>query len=293
MQLALLLLKFSSPRTGEALSLIMIGMQLAFITGCSSLFFYPQKAHQDNQHLRQVTYEDVYFQTPDHLTLHAWYLKARRGEKGTILFLHGNAENISTHINNVLWLTDCGYNIFSFDYRGYGKSEGHPTIKGVHTDAQAAIETILSLTQKDDERIIILGQSLGGAIAVYATANSSHKNRIKALITDSAFSDYKVIAREKLALFTITRLFQYPLASLFADEHSPIKWMKRVAPVPVLILHGDKDTIIPPHHSLMLYNEALPPKDFWLVKDAGHVQAFVSKEIRERFLEYLQSIPSR
>jgi fermentation-respiration switch protein FrsA (DUF1100 family) len=291
MQLALLLLKFGYSRPRKNLILIIIILPLVFITACSSLFFYPQKAHRDNQRLRQATYSDVYFRTSDRLILHAWYLKGQNAKRGTILFLHGNAENISTHINNVLWLTEFGYDVFAFDYRGYGKSAGHPTIKGVHIDAQAAIETILNLTQKDDERVIILGQSLGGAIAVYATANSSHKNRIKALIVESTFSDYKVIAREKLALFTITRLFQYPVASLFADEHSPIKWMKRVAPVPVLILHGDTDTIVPLHHSLVLYNEALPPKDFWQVKDAGHIQAFASKEARERLLEYLKSLP--
>jgi fermentation-respiration switch protein FrsA (DUF1100 family) len=290
MQLASLLLKFGCSRPRKNITLIIILLPLVFISACSSLFFYPQKAHRDNQHLRQMSYTDVYFPTSDGLLLHAWYLKGQTAKKGTVLFLHGNAENISTHINNVLWLTECGYDVFAFDYRGYGKSAGHPTIEGVHIDAQAAIETIINLTQKDDERVIILGQSLGGAIAVYATVNSPHKNRIKALIVDSAFSDYKVIAREKLALFTITRLFQYPLASLFADEHSPIAWIKRVAPVPVLFLHGDKDTTVPLHHSLALFNEALPPKDFWPVKGVGHIQSLASKEIREHLLEYLQAI---
>ncbi len=290
MQLALLLLRFLSSRTGKITGIIMIGLPLVLITGCSSLFFYPQKAHWDNPRLKQATYEDLYFQTSDGLALHAWYLKARPEKKGTILFLHGNAENISTHVNNVLWLTDFGYDVFAFDYRGYGKSEGSPTIAGVHADARAALETILGLTQKAGERIIILGQSLGGAIAVHTTANSPHKNRIKTLIIDSAFSDYQVIAREKLALFAVTWIFQYPLAALFADEHSPLKWMKRLAPVPVLILHGAKDTIVPPHHSRMLYDAALAPKDFWLVENAGHVQAFASQEIKARLAEYLQSL---
>lgn len=290
MQLASLLLKSGSFRLRKNLTLLIILLPLILITACSSLFFYPQKAHRDNQRLRQVTCTDVYFPTSDGLMLHAWHLKGQHVKRGTILFLHGNAENISTHINNVLWLTECGYDVFAFDYRGYGKSAGNPTIAGVHIDAQAAIETILNLTQKDDERVIILGQSLGGAIAVYATANSPHKNRIKALIVDSAFSDYKVIAREKLALFSITRLFQYPLASLFADEHSPVAWIKHVAPVAVLILHGDKDTTVPLHHSLALFNEALPPKYFWPVKDVGHIQSLASQEIRERLLEYLQAM---
>jgi len=291
MHLASLLLKFGYSRPRSNLILVIILLPLVFITACSSLFLYPQKAHRDNQRLRQTTYADVYFPTSDGLLLHAWHLKGQTAKQGTILFLHGNAENISTHINNVLWLTECGYDVFAFDYRGYGKSAGHPTIEGVHIDAQAAIEATLNLTQRDDERIILLGQSLGGAIAVYATANSAQKNRIKVLIVDSAFSDYQVIAREKLDMFAITRLFQYPLASPFADKHSPITWIKRVAPVPVLILHGNKDNIVPLHHSQDLYNEALPPKDLWQVTDVGHIQTFASKEIRERLLEYLKSLP--
>ena len=290
MYLASLLLKFGYSRSRNNLILLGILLPLVFITACSSLLFYPQKAHRENQRLRQTTYRDVYFPTSDGLLLHAWHLKGQTARQGAILFLHGNAENISTHINNVLWLTECGYDVFAFDYRGYGKSAGHPTIAGVHLDAQAAIEATLNLTQKDDERIILLGQSLGGAIAVYATANSPQKNRIKALIVDSAFSDYQVIAREKLDLFAITRLFQYPLAALFADKHRPIAWIQGVTPVPALMLHGEKDTIVPLHHSLALYNEALPPKDFWPVKDAGHIQALASPEIRKRLLEYLQAI---
>ena len=85
--------------------------------------------------------------TPDGLKLHGWHLKAKDKSRGTILQLHGNAENISTHVNSVLWLALEGYDVFNFDYRGYGKSEGSPTLDGVHIDARAALETVLKLLQ--------------------------------------------------------------------------------------------------------------------------------------------------
>ena len=272
------------------LSRLLLLVLLISATGCSSLFFYPQKAHFDNPALKSVSYEDVYFMTSDGLRLHGWYLKAKDKSRGTILQLHGNAENISSHVNSVLWLTLEGYDVFTFDYRGYGRSEGSPTQDGVHRDAQAALETVLTLPDINKERLFVLGQSLGGAIAVYAVANSEHKNRVKALILDSAFSSYRDIAREKLARFLLTWPFQYPLSLLFSDYYSPVKWIRTVHPLPVLIIQGDQDRIVPVHHASILYRTALDPKELWVVNGVGHIQAFSVKDIRNKFLEYLEGI---
>lgn len=261
-----------------------------FAAGCSSLFFYPQKEHFDNPALNLVSYEDIYFMTADGLKLHGWRIKAKDKNRGTILQLHGNAENISTHVNSVLWLTLEGYDVFTFDYRGYGKSEGSPTLDGVHTDAQAALETVLKLPETNKERVFVLGQSLGGAIAVYTVATSQYKSYIKAVIIDSAFSSYRGIAREKLAQFILTWPFQYPLSFLFNDYYSPVKWVKDIYPLPVLIIHGDQDTISPVHHASILFDAALNPKEIWLVNGAEHIQSFAMKDIRERFLEYLRGL---
>lgn len=263
-------------------------ISLIFNAGCSSLLFFPQRKLLENPFLKQVSYEDIYFKTSDDLLLHGWYLKAKDKTKGTILYLHGNAENISTHVNNVLWLTLEGYDIFAFDYRGYGKSEGSPTLDGIHIDAHAALETVLTLPQTNKERLFVFGQSLGGAVAVYAVATSAYKDRIKAVIIDSTFSGYRRIAREKFSQLIITWPFQYPLSFLFNDYFSPVRWVKEVSPVPLLIIHGDKDSIVPIHHGSLLHEAALSPKEFWLVKGVGHTQAFALKEIREKFLRYLQ-----
>ena len=269
---------------------VLLFVLLISATGCSSLFFYPQKAHFDNPALKSVSYEDVYFMTSDGLRLHGWYLKTKDKSRGTILQLHGNAENISSHVNSVLWLTLEGYDVFTFDYRGYGRSEGSPTQDGVHRDAQSALETVLTLPDINKERLFVLGQSLGGAIAIYAVANSQHKNHVKALILDSAFSSYRDIAREKLAQFMLTWPFQYPLSLLFNDDYSPVKWIRTVHPLPVLIIQGDQDTIVPVHHASILYGTALDPKELWVVNGVGHIQAFSVKDIRNKFLEYLEGI---
>jgi fermentation-respiration switch protein FrsA (DUF1100 family) len=231
--------------------------------------------------------ENIFFKTPEGLTLHGWFLRTHAKAQGSILVLHGNAENLSTHVNSVLWLVDKGFNIFIFDYQGYGRSQGEPTIAGVHRDAEAALETLLSMPQVDKEQIIVLGQSIGGAIAVYTVANTPYKDRIAALVIDSAFSSYRRIAREKLAQVFITWPFQYPLSLFFNDDYSPVKWIKKVAPVPLLIIHGEQDPVVPGHHGQMLYDTALQPKDFWKTTVPGHVSSFADEGVREKLVGYL------
>jgi len=262
---------------------------IIFSSGCSFLFFYPEKKFFDNPYITQFSFKDVYFKSSDGVQLHGWYIKSKGKKLGTILQLHGNAENISTHVNSVLWLALEGYDIFTFDYRGYGKSKGYPSIDGVHKDAMAALKTAMKLQDDNNNHFFVLGQSLGGAIAIYTVANSPYKNQIKAVIIDSAFSSYRAIAAEKIANLAIKGICQNSLALLFNDDYSPVKWIKKIYPVPVLIIHGENDRIVPPHHASAIYSEAEEPKELWLIKDTSHIQAFADVNVRKRLLEYLQN----
>ena len=107
-------------------------------TGCSSIFFFPQKQHLQTPDLLGLDYEDIYLTSADETTLHGWWLKAQKPVKGTVYFLHGNAENISTHIRNIAWLPEYGYQVFLIDYRGFGLSGGKPTLPGALPSALAA-----------------------------------------------------------------------------------------------------------------------------------------------------------
>lgn len=259
------------------------------IIGCSSLFFYPKKDFVDNLTASKFNPEDIYFRTLDGLKLHGWLFKAKE-DRGTILVLHGNAENISTHVNSVLWLVKEGFNVFIFDYRGYGKSEGEPNIPGIHRDAEAALETLINLHRINNNNVIILGQSLGGAVSVYLVANSPYKQRIKALVIDSVFSSYRRIMREKLSKIFITWPFQYPLSLFIDDQYSPEKWIKKVTPIPILIFHGEKDTIVPIHHGVFLYETAFEPKKFHKTTTPGHIMSFSEESARKYFLSYVWDI---
>jgi hypothetical protein len=259
-------------------------------TGCSFLFFYPQKQLLTNPVALSFSPENVFFKTEDGLTLHGWFFRAGPDAKATVLVLHGNAENISTHVNSVLWLINEGFNVFIFDYRGYGRSEGKPALHGLHRDAEAALKKLHGLPDVGLDRIIVLGQSLGGSVAVYTVANIAYRQHIKALIIDSAFSSYRRIAREKLGDFSLTWPFQYPLSFLFNNFYSAEKWIGKVSPVPVLILHGERDTIVPTHHAERLFDIANSPKELWLLPAAGHIQSFASDIVRQQVVEYVECV---
>ena len=109
--------------------LLFLATLLLALSGCESLFFYPQRTLRPNPHLAKVAHTEVELTTPDGLRLHGWRLAPpATPPRATILFFHGNAENISTHVNGVLWLALAGYQVVLFDYRGYGQSEGKPTL---------------------------------------------------------------------------------------------------------------------------------------------------------------------
>jgi len=261
-------------------------------TGCSSLFFHPSRDVKEGPAVKLFSHRDVVFQASDGMVLHGWYFPAENA-RGSILVLHGNAQNLSTHVNSVLWLVKEGFNIFIFDYRGYGWSGGDPDLDGAHRDADAALEKLMSLPETDPERVVVLGQSLGGSIATYTVVHSPHKDRLRALVTDSAFSNYRRIAREKLNSFWLTWPFQYPLSWTINDDYSADKWIGQVSPVPVLILHGMDDVVVPMHYGRLLNDAAREPKQFWLTTQPGHIQSFGDAAVRKNFVDYLSRVLPR
>jgi len=258
------------------------------LAGCSGLFFHPSRDMQESPAVKMFPHRDIVFQASDGMVLHGWYFSAERAE-GSVLVLHGNAQNLSTHVNSVLWLVKEGFNIFIIDYRGYGWSGGEPSLEGVHRDAEAALEKLFSMPETDPDRVVVLGQSLGGSIAVYTVARSPRKDRIRALVVESGFSGYRRIAREKLDSFWLTWPFQYPLSWTVSDTYSAEKWISQVSPVPVLILHGMDDPVVPTHHGRRLFEAARDPKQFWLTSRPGHIQSFGDDAVRSQLAAFLRT----
>jgi uncharacterized protein len=271
-----------------AMRLIYFLLFITFLSGCTNLFFQPDRVLYLEPNRIRLPYQGVHFPTSDGLMLHGWFLPAKEVAKGTVLFLHGNGQNISTHFLNVAWLPAEGFNVLALDYRGYGASEGTPSITGVQLDIDAAMRHLLAHKGVDPNRIVILGQSLGGALAIYYAAHSTYRTNIRAVVIDSAFFDYRQIAREKLASSFITWPFQWLPWLTVNDDYSPADSVAAISPLPLLLIQGDRDAVVPLHHSQQLYERAKEPKERWVVPGAGHIQSLENEDVRKRLLGYLR-----
>lgn len=260
------------------------------LTACTNLFFQPQ----DTQYLTPdkigLAYEDVYFSSTDGVKLHGWWLPARGRAQGTVLYLHGNAENISTHIASVHWLPAQQYNVFLLDYRGYGLSEGEVSVQGAQTDINSAMAYLLQRADVDKERLVILAQSLGASLALYNVAQSPYRAHIKALVAESGFADYRGIVREKLASFWLSWPLQWPLSYTINNDYSPFAVVSKISPVPLLIIHGDHDPVVPLSHGQTLFAAAAEPKEMWVVEGGGHIAALGQKKYQLQLLAYLRKV---
>jgi len=272
--------------------LLLIGLLSVGLLGCNGVFFIPYRANVQTPKQLGLAYEDVYFQAGDGTPLHAWFLPAESKALGTILFLHGNAENISTHIMSVRWLPARGFNVFLLDYRGYGASGGAASLSGAQEDMDAALRTLLARKDVDPDGVVVFGQSLGGAIAIHNVAHSPYRRHIRALVVESAFASYRQITHEKLADFWLTWPLQWPLSWTVSDEYSPSAAVAGVSPIPLLIIHGDRDPIVPPHHGQRLFDLAREPKQLWVIPGGRHIQVFQSQIYRDRFVAYLTEVLS-
>ncbi len=261
------------------------------VSGCTQLFFHPLRALVDTPERHGIEYFDVTLQAADGTKLDAWFLPAKVAgagrAKATVLLLHGNAENISTHFMSVAWMPAEGFNALVFDYRGYGNSAGRPSLSGMQLDIDAAMRYLLSHRDVDPDRIIVFGQSLGGALAIAYAAHSAYRSRIAAIVIDSSFSDYREITREKLAGIWLTWPLQWLPWLTVDDTYSPAASVAALSPVPLLLIHGGSDTIVPFRHSERLFELARNPKDLWIVPGAGHIESLENQVVRERLIGYL------
>lgn len=259
---------------------------LALLCACTRLFFQPYETYVRTPAQLQLRYEDVRMQTEDGLRLHGWFLPASAAPCATVLFLHGNAENISTHIGSVYWLPARGFNVLLLDYRGYGASPGTPSLPGIQIDIEAAMRYLFKRPDVDHRRLVVFGQSLGAAAAIYYVAHSTYRSGIKALVAESAFAGYAGIAREKMASFWLTWPFQWIPTLTIPERYDPLTAVPDVSPIPLLLVHGDRDRIVPIADSERLYAAARRPKDFWRI-GGGHIGAFRSERMRAQLVSYL------
>ena len=271
----------------RAASLVVCLSSVLVLGACTQVFFQPHRMLVYTPDTFGLKYEPVVMRAADDTALYGWFLPAQGTPKATVLFLHGNGQNISTHIASVAWLPRAGFNVLALDYRGYGRSGGSPSLPGLLLDIDAAMRALLTRPDVEPERIVLLGQSLGGALAIYYAAHSRYRAHLRAVVVDSAFSDYRAISREKFANTLITWPLQWLPWLTVDNSYSPEASVSALSPIPLLLIHGDQDSLVPIHHSQRLYELAATPKYLWVVPGAGHIQAMKEPEIQQRLGAFL------
>jgi pimeloyl-ACP methyl ester carboxylesterase len=235
-----------------------------------------------------LKFEDVQLTTKDNVNLAAWFVPAKDNDqidKGVILFCHGNGGNISNRISYLPIFRDLGLSTFLFDYRGYGKSEGKPSEEGTYADVEAAWQYLTQERQIPPQKIIIYGESLGGAIASYLAQKISQqdsKNSAGGLILASTFTSISDRAAELYPFMPIRFLSRFSYNSI--DRLPIIK-------IPILVIHSIDDEIIPFHHGDRNFQVANQPKKLVTLR-GDHNGGFLDslETYRNGLKEFIQSI---
>jgi fermentation-respiration switch protein FrsA (DUF1100 family) len=202
-----------------------------------------------------VESENVFLETEDGVRIHAFFLPAPGATRG-LLFLHGNAGNASHRIPNAALLQRMGIHVLLLDYRGYGLSEGSPSEAGVYADARAGLAHLVEARRLPQERIVLFGRSLGGAVAV----DLAQDRPLAGLILESTWSTLGDVA---------VAIYRLPIATLLGDRYASVRKIPRVR-TPLLFFHGDRDDIVPQAVGRRLFAAAPEPKAFESLRGAGH-----------------------
>jgi fermentation-respiration switch protein FrsA (DUF1100 family) len=259
--------------------------------GCASRFFYyPDRNTYREPRQTRPPAEVVRFTSADGTSLTGWFVPAIGPAKGTVAHFHGNAQNLTAHFTFVDWLPGAGFNVFTFDYRGYGASAGAAERDGMDADGVAGLRYLASRPGVETNRIVVLGQSLGCAIALAAIAEQPC--RIRAVALDSPFYSYRGIARDAMNEMPVIRWLRWPLSwAIIGNRRSPCNSLAHLPPMPIVIMHGTADGVIPVQHGRNLFAAAVEPKQLWLIEGGGHTVALLNPQApyRRKLIEFFDA----
>jgi fermentation-respiration switch protein FrsA (DUF1100 family) len=269
-------------------------LSIAFgATGCNGLVYFPSRHLYG---IPRAAYRDVVLEAKDGVGIHGWYFPPANGEapRATIVQFHGNAGNISSHYRSLAWVVQEGYAFFTFDYRGYGRSGGVPTRRGVYLDALAALDWTLSDAPSGTlgRDVVLYGQSLGGAVLLRALADVEDRKRVRAVVIESSFASYQEAAAGVLYRTPLLAPFTGFAYALTNDDYAPAAYVAGVSPIPLLVIHDVFDDVVSYRHGVSLYRLGAAPKRFWATHRGGHVRSTEDFDLRRALLAWLEAPPS-
>jgi uncharacterized protein len=268
-------------RFGRALLIAYLVIVVIAMIFENSMIFFPTPYPGGNWHPAGLKFEDAWFQAADGTRLHGWYVP-KKNARATVLFCHGNAGNIAGRASILQLLHDrVGVSTLIFDYRGFGRSEGKPNEAGVLADARAARRWLAEREKIAETDIVMMGESLGGAVAVDLAA----RDGARALVLQSTFNKLPDVAAYHYPVLPVRWAMRTRLdsASKIGDYHGPL-----------LQAHGEADTIVPLQFGQRLFDAANEPKEFILLRDPEHDHNTpMPMEYYDRLAAFLDAIKDR
>ena len=250
---------------------------LWLLTGCgleNRLIFHPRKEILRTPLDVGLEYQDVYFTTADNARLNGWFIPHPQAG-ATLIWFHGNAGNIADRVDNIKLLhAKTRVSIFIFDYRGYGRSPGRSSEATTYLDGEAAMNFVRSQLSVGSKNLVIFGRSLGAAVA----AEMATRYDSRAVILESPLISIREMAKVILPVL--------PIGPLLSAKFDVIDKVGKIT-VPLLVLHGDQDEIIPFEHGQKVFAAAREPKQFYRISGAGHNDTFITGG--NRYYECLRS----
>ncbi|MCX6110135.1 MAG: alpha/beta hydrolase [Proteobacteria bacterium] len=267
-----------------------LGLLALVVSGCNSLYYFPDQVDYVRPDKLKLSYQEHNLDEADGTRLNLWHIAPAAGKdrRAVVVHFHGNAQNMSAHFLFVAWLAKAGYDVVTFDYRGYGRSSGVPERAGLFRDGRAVLDWVRQAPELRGKDVIVFGQSLGGAVATVVVAEAP-PGQVKVLAVESTFASYRDLAQAKLADVWLTWPFQVPLSYLISDEDSPVAYAPRLR-LPFLSIHGTVDPVIPLAEGKALYDAVgSKDKEFWSLPGEGHTPAFAAEETQwqQPFIKFL------
>jgi len=219
------------------------------------LLYFPSRGYPYTPTDANLNYESLRLQSGGGVAIAAWYVPHPEA-RGTVIFCHGNAGNISDRLFTIKEFHRLRLSVLIFDYRGYGESDGRPDERGTYADAQAAWDHLVDVRGESPARIVIAGRSLGGAVAIELAS----RNEPAALLVESTFTNIVDVGKRHYRMLPVGLIARYRYDS--ASRVGKIK-------CPKFFAHGRDDELIPLKLALRLYHAAAEPKRF-LETPGGH-----------------------
>ncbi|HIE64651.1 MAG: alpha/beta hydrolase [Nitrospira sp.] len=248
---------------------VLVALFLFFLnvlgSGCSmekGFIFFPDKNIVQTPADVALVFEDIYFQTKDGVRINGWFVPDTES-RITLLWFHGNAGNLSHRVDPLrLFHHELKINIFMVDFREYGRSEGLVSEEGTRQDALSSYDYLLTRSDIDPAKIIVFGQSLGAAVAVELATNRD----LQGIILEAPFTSIREMARAISPWL--------PFGRFLSTKYDSLSKIKQIR-APLLVMHGDRDEVIPFSQGRKLYEAGNEPKTFYPIPGAGHNNTYL------------------